>query len=271
MLETLLSAVPLEALAVRMLATAFVVMAVSWAVGAFGPLIGGALAGLPIILGPGFYFLAAQAPAAFVAQTASYALLSLCATQCFLLCYIAAAAKTPPWLCLACAVSAWLAAALVLRLLPAHPAAGALLFIAVTALCLRLGRRFVLPRGPAKGKAGFGLLAVRGLLAGTLVAVVTGASQWLGATGAGLLLAFPIGYSVVAVTIHQKLGTASLIATLYSALLGTASLAAFCAALAFAAPRWTADAALAAALAASMTLTLGLVLRRRHLAAPRFR
>jgi hypothetical protein len=263
MLDTLLSTVPLDALAVRMLATAFVVMAVSWAVGAFGPLIGGALAGLPIILGPGFYFLAAQAPAAFVAQTAAYALLSLCATQCFLLCYIAVAARTPPWTSLGCAVGAWLLAALALRQLPAQPVAGALLFIAVTALCLRIGRRFLLPRGPAKGKAGFGLLALRGLLAGTLVAAVTTASQWLGATGAGLLLAFPIGYSVVAITLHQKLGTASLIATLYSALLGTVSLAAFCAALALAAPHWTPNAALAWALAASMTFTLALVIRRR--------
>ncbi|MCY1516644.1 hypothetical protein D9M68_512900 [compost metagenome] len=267
MLETLLAHVPLEALAVRMLATAFVVMAVSWAVGAFGPLIGGALAGLPIILGPGFYFLSAQASPAFVAQTAAYALLSLCATQCFLLAYIATAEKTRPWTCLAYAVGAWLLAALVLRLLPASALSGGIMFVLVTGLCLRAGRRFLMPRGPARGKAGFGLLLLRGLLAGMLVAAVTTASQWLGATGAGLLLAFPIGYSVVAVTIHQKLGSANLIATLYAALLGTASLASFCAALALAAAHWTANAALAAALMVSMSLTLGLVLRRRAVAA----
>ena len=42
-------------LGVRMGATAAVVVAVTFAVGRFGPLVGGALAGLPVVLGPGFY------------------------------------------------------------------------------------------------------------------------------------------------------------------------------------------------------------------------
>ena len=45
-LASLLSTISLEPLVVRMAATAFVVVAVSWAAGRFGPIIGGALAGI---------------------------------------------------------------------------------------------------------------------------------------------------------------------------------------------------------------------------------
>lgn len=278
------SGIPLAALVTKMLATACVVMAVSWSVGAFGPIIGGALAGLPMILGPGFYFLSAQSSAAFVAQAASYALLSMSATQFFLLAYIAMAAKQAPpegatlpwsgpatkhhspWLCLASAASAWLLTALVLRLLPAQPLVGVVIFIATTFLCWHAGKHFLLPTQPIKRKAGLALLVARGMLAGTLVAVVTSASQWLGPTEAGLLLAFPIGFTVVAVTAHQKYGRETVIATLYSALLGTASLATFCATLAVTSPHWSAGMALITAIAASVSMTLLLLFRGRILA-----
>lgn len=258
-LVPLFSDIPLEILTIRILTTAFVVIAISWAVGKFGPIIGGALAGLPIILGPGFYFLAMQVPAAFVAQAASYALLSLCATQFFLLAYITTAGNLRPWVALACAIGTWVLAALLLQLLPARPLVGALIFIVATCICLRLGQRFVMHGSPPKGRAGFGLLAMRGILAGALVAAVTTASHWLGSTGAGLLLAFPIGYTVVAVTIHHTLGIASVIATLYSALLGTASLAGFCLTLALTASSLPPSAALGIAIIISVLITTVLV------------
>ncbi len=263
MLDSLFAGLALDALLIRMAATALVVMAVSWAVGAFGPLVGGALAGLPMILGPGFYFMAQQSPAPFVAQAASYALLSLCATQLFLLAYIATARHGSPWLSLLAAVGGWLAGALLSQLLPAHPVGGMLLFMLVTAGCLRLSRRYVTPMTPTKGVPGWGLLLLRGLLAGALVAAVTTASRWLGPSGSGFLLAFPIGYTVVSVTIHQKYGNAGVIATLRSALLGTLSLAGFAAALALTITRMPQLAALAVALASSLLITVVLVLRRR--------
>ncbi|WP_269498867.1 hypothetical protein [Castellaniella sp. S9] len=209
MSASLLTDVSIGALIIRMIATAFVVIAVTWSVGAFGPRIGGALAGLPIVLGPGFYFLGAQASAPFIAQAATYALLSLCATQLFLLAYLAAAYRARPWAALAGALAVWLLAAALLRLLPAEVWLAAGLFVLTTWACWSLGARF-LPLVPtAKGKVGgTGLLLLRGLLAGVLVAAVTTLSQRLGAAGSGLLLAFPISYTVIAVTIHQRIGSA---------------------------------------------------------------
>ncbi|WP_395026102.1 hypothetical protein [Comamonas odontotermitis] len=265
MLNTFLFDIPMEALTSRMLATAFVVMAVSWAVSAFGPIVGGALAGLPVILGPGFYFLAMQAPASFVAQTASSALLSLCATQLFLLSYIVMAGRNPPWVCLACAMGAWLLAALLLQLLPTQPIPGVFMFIVVTGICWAIGRRFLMPEVSTRGRVGLGLLAARGILAGTLVAVVTSASHQLGATVAGVLLAFPIGYTVVAVTVHQRIGVVSVVAMLHSALLGTTSLAGFCAVLVNAIEHLTAHAALGVAAMISMLITLAVIFGRQIL------
>ncbi|MPM44276.1 hypothetical protein SDC9_90954 [bioreactor metagenome] len=78
-----------------------------------------------------------------------------------------------------------------------------------------------------------------------------------------MLLAFPIGYTVIATTIHQKMGAAQVISTLRSALLGGSSLAAFCLTLALLTTRLPPMAALALATAASVVTTLCLVLRSR--------
>lgn len=251
------------ALLVRMAATASVVVAISWAVGAFGPRIGGALAGLPIVLGPGFFFLAHQAPAAFAAHAASYALLSLCATQCFLLAYVVTASRRGPAGSLAAALAAWAGGALVFRQAPAWPLAGAALFGLATWLAWRIGGPFVPVAPRTKGKAGIALLLVRGTLAGILVAAVTTAASWLGSADAGLLMAFPIGFTVMAITIHQQLGGPVVAATLHAALLGTIGLAGFCFTLALTLQTWPPLAALGTGMAVSMGVALLLLTRQR--------
>lgn len=258
-----LSAIPVFELLVRMAATASVVVAVSWAVGAFGPRIGGALAGLPIVLGPGFYFLAQQAPADFAARAATYAVLSLCATQCFLLAYVIAAGRKGPASALGIAFLAWACGALVARQAPGWPLAGAVLFALATLTAWRVGGPFVPAAPRAKGKAGVVLLLVRGGLAGLLVAGVTTAASWLGPADAGLLMAFPIGFTVMALTIHQQMGAAVVAATLHSALLGTVGLAGFCFTLALTLPHWPPLMALAAGMAVSVGVTLLLLTRHR--------
>lgn len=264
MLTSLLSAIPAEEALIRLAATALIIIVVTWSVELFGPMIGGVLAGLPITLGPGFYFLVDQAPAPFVAQAASYALLSLCATQCFLLAYVLSGHRTSPALALTGAILAWAITAAILHAMPATLWLGGPLFALTTAACLWTGRHTVQPVERAGGKPGLGLLLLRGVLAGILVAGVTTTSHHLGATLSGLLLSFPIGYSVISVTLHQHMGPDTATATLYSALLGTASLAVFCAVLALAIPRHAPYAALGLALASSALVTSALALWRQH-------
>jgi len=251
------------ALVVRMACTALVVIGVSWSVGAFGPLIGGALAGLPMVMGPAFFFLAQSATPAFVSLTATYTLLSLSATQAFVLCYLLSSRRHGPLACLGLAGAAWGLAALACRWLPASLGLGALLFAGVTAGAIRASRSRVDPAVAIKGQAGWPTLLLRGALAGAMVASITTASGWLGASSAGILLAFPIGYTVIATTIHEKLGAASVAATLHAALMGGCSLAVFCLSLAVLAVRLPPMVALLAATGASMAATLALVARAR--------
>lgn len=268
MLLSLIPEISVVQLLTRMTATAFVVIAIATAVGRFGAVIGGALAGLPMVLGPGFFFLMLQASPDFVSEAAAYSLLSLCAAQVLLLAYIAAADRAGPLPALLTALGAWAAAAVLLQLFPPQPLAGLALFAVVTLAARKLGAAFVRPAQTSARADRFGLLLLRGLLAGLLVAFVTAGASKLGATGSGLLLGFPIGYTVLSITIHEQFGAETAAATLHSALLGTISLAGFCATLALAMPVLSPASAFLLALAVSVAITVGLVLRSRFGPAP---
>lgn len=247
----------------RMAVTAIIVIAVSWAVGAFGPWVGGALAGLPMVLGPGFFFLIQQSPPGFVSESATYALHSLSATQLFLLTYILAARRTRPLVALCGAVLAWTLGAISCRLLPPWPGLGIVLFTAVTLGARRITAGLMPDTPKPSGGTTIKLLIFRGLLAGLLVAGITRAADWLGAQGAGVLLAFPVGYTVISTTVHQKLGAPVAIATLRSALIGGASLAVFCLLMALLPAHVSSWHALIAATVGSIGATLLLVVRFR--------
>src|SRR5690606_39456127 len=80
-------------LLVRVCATGFVVVFVAWLAARLGPVAGGILVGLPIVLAPGFFFMLREQPPAFVAAAAAGALFSLAGTQVFLGAYVAAASR----------------------------------------------------------------------------------------------------------------------------------------------------------------------------------
>lgn len=115
-------------LAIRVAATAVIVIAVTLAVERLGPLIGGALAGSPIVIGPGFFFIAREHDADFIADTAAASLLSLCATEAFLLAYSGVAFRHRSGLALSAASLVWFLAAAMLAPLPAYSTASGHLF-----------------------------------------------------------------------------------------------------------------------------------------------
>ena len=214
-------------LASRVIATALIVIGITLAVERLGPRLGGGLAGLPIVIGPGFFFLIRENDAAFSADAAAYSLLSLCATEVFLLGYCAAAARLSAGLSLLAASAAWLAVAFLLSNMPPWPVPGLLLFLAVAIAARRTARRFLSAERPRSAKPGASLLVARGFAAGVLVAVATLAADQLGSGWSGFLMTFPIGFSVVSITVHQRSGPATAIATLHAGMVGVASLAAF--------------------------------------------
>lgn len=259
----MLASLPYDAIIVRVLATALVIVTVTWSVELLGPLVGGVLAGLPITLGPGFYFLVGQTSPSFIAQAAIYAILSLCATQCFLLAYIVAARHWRPLGCMMAALLAWGVVAYLIHRFSVGLWASVAVFLGVSGLCMVVGRQALYSLSVKGGKTGLPSLFLRGVLAGFLVAAVTTASHWLGPEVSGLLLSFPIGYLVISVTLHQQMGRVVTMTTLYSAIFGTLSLTGFCAALAWAAPHQPPYSALGMALLASLLVTSALVIWRR--------
>lgn len=251
---------------IRALATGFVVVFIAWVAARLGPLIGGILVGLPIVLAPGFFFLVRDEPVAFVTVTASSALFSLAATQLFLGAYVMVAPRLQPGAAILAAAAAWGLMALPFSLLPRQPFIGAALF-AVTTVAMRLiGRRF-LRTAPASGSGTrWRLLILRGVAAGLLVGCVTLAANALGPSLAGMLIGFPIGFCVILLSLSIDHGAAIAAQTAYTGLMGVASLAAFCLVLAVAIPVMAPWTAYSISLAASVvtTASLGLIVRQRN-------
>jgi hypothetical protein len=216
------------AFALRMGATAFIVVAVSWVAARLGPAIGGVVVGLPIVLAPGLGFMLFDHSPGFVAEAAAGALFSLAATQVFLLCYVALSRGSGPVLSVAGGASAWAILALPLSLVPHDPFVGLALFTAVTIAARRIGRHLVAGMAVKATGTNWPLLILRGLLAGVLVGGVTLGAAGLGPGFSGALMAFPIGFTVIAVSLHLDHGGTFAGQTAYAGLTGLSSLASFC-------------------------------------------
>ncbi|QCO55435.1 hypothetical protein EOK75_06470 [Pseudorhodobacter turbinis] len=210
---------------VRVLSTAGIVIGITLAVERLGPKIGGALAGLPIVIGPAFFFIVRDHSVAFSANAAAASLISLTATQAFLIGYIAVAAKSRA--AIFAATLAWVVCAWVLSWIPPSPWTGLLIFLPAMIAVRFCSRRFLRPFTPGRARGTLTLLVVRGVAAGLLVAGVTAASWRLGSVWAGLLISYPIGLTVIAMTIHHRSGAAMVISTLRAVILGVLSPVAF--------------------------------------------
>ena len=108
-METLLAdlSVQLLPIAARVVATAIVVMGVSLLVQHAGPALGGIAAGLPIVMGPGFFFLIGHHPPDFLHDAAVATLMALVATLIFVACFIVVAKRAGPFASVGAAILAW--------------------------------------------------------------------------------------------------------------------------------------------------------------------
>lgn len=211
----------------RVSATAFVVVFIAWLAARLGPVIGGIVVGLPIVLAPGFFFMLREQEPAFVALGATGALFSLVGTQAFLGVYIVAATRLRPLTATLAAAIGWVFTVAPLALMPQAPWGGAILFAGVT-IGLRLATRRFLPSiSDGLTSTRWSLLLMRAIAAGLLVGAVTLAASRLGASVAGALMAFPIGFCVILLSLNLDHGAAIAARTAYAGLLGVSSLAVF--------------------------------------------
>jgi len=249
----------LAELLTRAIATAAVVVGITIAVERLGPAIGGVLGGLPIVIGPGFYFLMLEQSTEFTIGAAISSLIALTASQAFLMGYIAVARQSRAAIFVASLC--WLLAALLLTWVRSSPWVGVVLFLVATATVRRLARYF--ERSHTKPRVRGGLIALfgRGIAAGLLVALVTVAADRLGPVWAGFLMTYPIALTVISISVHRRSGADVVIATLRSIMIGIGSVAAFTFTLAITLLPFGAFWAFSASLVAGIGVTAGLTLR----------
>lgn len=175
----------------KTLATAAVIVAAGRLARRLGPVLTSVLITLPFNAGPGFFFVALDQDAAFIAEGALMAfgvtgvILVYCTT------WVHAARRFNFVVTSLLALCAWLSGVLILDSLPAIlPIALACVALgAVLALVLR--RRDIPKPAAPPAAAGWRFVIARGLAAGIVVASVATASPWLGPHWSGILLAFP--------------------------------------------------------------------------------
>ncbi|WP_323764169.1 hypothetical protein [Marinovum sp.] len=244
---------------IRAMATAGIVVGIAIAVERLGPLVGGALAGLPIVIAPGFFFLMLKQSTEFTVAAAISSLIALSASQAFLLGYIVVARRTRA--AVVVASLCWLIVAFLLTGFHASPWAGVVLFLVTTVSAWSLARLFEAPHTKARVRGGWTILLGRGIAAGLLVAAVTVSADWLGPVWSGFLMTYPIAMTVISITVHQRSGAEVVVATLRSMMLGIGSIAAFTFTLAITLSPFGDFLAFVAALAAGAAITCGLTLR----------
>ncbi|HEX2016623.1 MAG TPA: hypothetical protein VGN69_08000 [Solirubrobacteraceae bacterium] len=194
----------------------------------WGEAIGGALGGLPVVVGPVLAILALERGDAYAARAGAGALLGLLSLSAFAVAY-ARAARRLAWP--GALLLAWAAAALITWGLDAAPIApGPALVLALAAL---LGGRRLLgvsaepSAGPHAAIPAWDL-GLRAGVTALLVLSITGASATLGSHLSGLLASLPILTTVLAVFTHARLGPEATERLLGGLLLGCVSFAAFC-------------------------------------------
>ncbi|MEN2975737.1 hypothetical protein P7L78_17715 [Tistrella bauzanensis] len=245
----------------RVIATAIVVMGVSLLVQHAGPALGGIAAGLPIVMGPGFFFLLDQHPPAFLHDAAVATLMALTATLIFVATFILVANRMGAFAAVGCSILVWVVVAAATAALPLDLVVALPLYVAAAIVALRFCRHAA-GDGPApRGARRLLDLAIRGCLAGVLVASVTIVAALAGPIWAGLLMGFPIGMIAISLTVHQRYGPETARQTMLAAMGGMSSLAVFTTVMALAVTAMSPFQAWMLSLAASLLPPSGLAVR----------
>ena len=212
----------------RVLVAAFIVILVAKLVVKLGPSMGGLIAGLPVGLGPGFYFLMQEGNKIFLFDAALFSLMALSATQFFLLAYLVSAKFFKPLNCSLISIGIWGFCASCISQIDFSLVQASFIFTFSTLITRYVGSFFSGDVRIEKKSENDFVLFFRAVSGGIIVSVVTVFASKLGAQLSGILLAFPIAYVLISFNIHKGFGKTVATEVVYSAVLGTVSLAVFC-------------------------------------------
>lgn len=243
-------------LLVKWLSTALIVIGVSVAVVRLGPKLGGVLAGTPIVLAPGYFFMLREQSSTFVADAALGTLHAMLATLAFCLGYVLLAARGGAFFSGVLSALLWLPAATLAALMPGGLWLAILAFLSVHYFVIRFTRGLGISRSTPPVAPRWGDLLLRGALAGTIVCVATVVLDDIDPVLSGIALSFPIGMLTIALTLHQRHGAEVARATLAGTQLGMLSLVAFSAVMAMSVESLPREYAFGLSLASSMGVSM---------------
>jgi uncharacterized membrane protein (GlpM family) len=212
-------------LALKMAATAIVVVITSIAVERSGAFIGALIAALPTAADATYFILAIEHPSSFIAASAVGTVATCAAVSIYCLTYSILAQRHGLLLCLTVSLAVWFAAAALLRLVDWTPLGAAALNVVVFGITIPLSWRYR-EAGPLRKFLRTPLdIPLRALAAATVVAIVTTASYSIGSFASGIFAVFPIIMCSSVVILHPRVGgpaAASMLAHTQVALIGLA-------------------------------------------------
>lgn len=217
----------LTILLTKLIATALVVIGVSIAVARLGPRLGGILAGTPIILGPGYFFMLQEWPTEFIQEAALATLHALIATLLFSISFVLTAEKLGALGSLGLATLIWIPSAYLFALIPGGVAVAVVLYGLVLLSAEIIKRMQALKQPKVVAVSGWFDVVLRGLLGGVLVAVATTMAARSGPMLSGILVGFPVGLFTIGWALHDRYGADVARATVGAAQQGMLSLVAF--------------------------------------------
>lgn len=219
----------LEPMLFKLLATAGIVILVALAVARVGPRLGGILAGTPVILGPGYFFMLREQAPAFVQEAVLSTLHALVATLLFTVCFVISAARLSAVKSLGLASLLWVPAAMLFTQLPGGLMGALGAYLAVLVVAEGINRWLSLGQPVVVASSGWLDLLLRGLLAGGLVSLATTLAARAGPGFSGIILGFPAGILTIAWALHERYGAEVARMTVSMTQRGMLSLLAFCA------------------------------------------
>jgi len=254
-------------LAVKMAATAVVVITASLIAERVGALIGAMVATLPIAGGPAYILLALDHDAQFIADSTVASLAVHAATGIFGVAYVLAAQRCAFLPTIAIAVGSWFGCALVIRSTPWSLAGAIALCAATYAVCVWTAQRYLHARVPAIARRWFDI-PLRAVLVAALVGTVVVLGANAGPKLTGIFAVFPIVMLSLMLILHPRIGGAATAAIIANTMWGLVGFAAAIVALHVAVVPLGAPLGLAIALVVSVAANIVIfVLRRRGFAA----
>ncbi len=211
----------------KLVATAVVVIGVSLVVGKLGPRLGGIIAGTPIVLGPGYFFMLQEHSPAFIQVAALSTLHALVATLLFSISFVVTAGRLGALPSLGIATLCWIPAALLFSRVSGGVWVAVLMYLGMLLLAEGVRRALRLRQPIIVAHSGWFDLVLRGLLAGVLVSVATTLAVKSGPLLSGMLVGFPVGLFTIGWTLHERYGPDVARATVSMAQKGMLSLVAF--------------------------------------------